>query len=425
MKHLAIVSPHFAPSNLVGAHRARLLSPHFEDFGWEPSIITVHEKYYEEPLEKSLCDLLPEDLRVRRAWAFPVKPFRLMGDIGIRGLAGMYSAIRKLHCEKKIDFLYITLPSNFASILGPWCKSALGIPYGIDYQDPWVHFWPGTEKKFSKPWVSLKLSEVLEPWVVRSASLITGVADSYYRDVFVRNPELKEKIPAVPVSFGWDDSDYRYLEKHPREPFIFSPCDGKFHLVYAGAMLPKAFPLLHALLGAILRLTKGKPELMKNFELHFIGTGKSPSDPEGYNIRPLIEKYCLEEWVQEYPQRIPYLDTLNHLSHASGVLILGSIEKHYTPSKVFQAVLSQNPVFAILREESAALRVLTETGNSVIAFGEKIPSEEALQNSLSEFIQKPRSRANQAGFECLADFSARRAAEVLCAAIDKSIAQRL
>ena len=40
MKRVALVSGHFAPSNLVGAHRARLWSRHLPEFGWEPIVVT-------------------------------------------------------------------------------------------------------------------------------------------------------------------------------------------------------------------------------------------------------------------------------------------------------------------------------------------------------------------------------------------------
>lgn len=74
-------------------------------------------------------------------------------------------------------------------------------------------------------------------------------------------------------------------------------------------------------------------------------------------------KYGLWETVVfEYPARIPYLDVLVHLNAADGIFILGSTEPHYTPSKVFQGVLSKKPILAVLHKDSTALKVINETG---------------------------------------------------------------
>ena len=41
------------------------------------------------------------------------------------------------------------------------------------------------------------------------------------------------------------------------------------------------------------------------------------------------------------------------------MLVLGSTEPHYTPSKVFQAMLSRRPVFAMLHRDSTAVEDVT------------------------------------------------------------------
>ena len=48
-----------------------------------------------------------------------------------------------------------------------------GIKYGIDYIDPWVHHFPGSEQLFSRHWFSTQLAKLLEPVAVKKAVLIT------------------------------------------------------------------------------------------------------------------------------------------------------------------------------------------------------------------------------------------------------------
>jgi hypothetical protein len=52
---------------------------------------------------------------------------------------------------------------------------------------------------------------------------------------------------------------------------------------------------------------------------------------------------------------------LVHLAGVDGVFILGSTEPHYTPSKTYQAVLSEKPIFALLHEASTAAEILEKT----------------------------------------------------------------
>jgi hypothetical protein len=49
------------------------------------------------------------------------------------------------------------------------------------------------------------------------------------------------------------------------------------------------------------------------------------------------------------------------LEAAKGVFILGSTEPHYTPSKTYQAVLSEKPILAILHAASTAASIIEKT----------------------------------------------------------------
>ncbi|HEV8081868.1 MAG TPA: hypothetical protein VGP55_01620, partial [Chitinophagaceae bacterium] len=131
----------------------------------------------------------------------------------------------------------------------------------------------------------------------------------------------------------------------------------------AGAMLPKAYKPLEAILKSI-DLNRYEFE---NVEFHFIGTGKSPDDVDGYNIKPLAEKYNLwQNIVFEYPKRIPYLDVLTHLNIADGIFILGSTEAHYTPSKLYQAVLSGKSILAVLHDKSSAVDIVNKSKGGMV-----------------------------------------------------------
>ena len=355
MKKILIIYPHFPPSNLAGVHRPRLFAQHLPSFGWEPIILTVHEKYYEETLDTNLKNLLPVSLRIEKVNAFGVTKPRVIGDIGLRAFFQLYIKAKHLILAEEIDFLLIPIPSFYCALLGRWLHHSTRIKYGVDYIDPWVHQFPGSNKLLSRHWLSTKIAQFLEPIAVKNASLITGVAEGYYKGVQERNPHLLNQAVFGAMPYGGEKQDHLMVHQLQLKPYLFLKKEGVVQLVYAGAMLPKAYSILEKIFESI----SSNPNIFKNIEFHFIGTGKLSNDAASYNIKPLAQQYSLwQKCVFEYPKRIPYLDVLVHLNIADGIFILGSTEPHYTPSKTYQAVLSGKPVFAVLHEKSSAVLII-------------------------------------------------------------------
>ncbi len=309
------------------------------------------------------------------------------------------------------------------ALLGPYLFKKTGIPYGIDYIDPWVHVFPGSDKIFSRHWFTTQLAKFLEPIAVKHASLITGVSEGYYKPVLERNPHLKTQALIAAMPYGGEELDHDFIRSKGKVGSSTPlPSAGKFNpstpstsltpstckFIYAGAMLPKAYKPLEEVFKALstfqppstsLNLPQppqpsaGKlnlpqplstslnhlqpPQPLQPLQLHFIGTLGT--------IKPLAEKYNL--WgsaVLEHPDRIPYLDVLSELDAADAVFIMGSTEPHYTPSKVYQAVLSGKPILAVLHEASTAVRVLRESRAGIVV---TMKGEEDLDTLADRFLE--------------------------------------
>jgi len=412
LKNILIISPHYPPSNLAAVHRSRLFAQHLPTLGWNPIILTVHENYYEEALDWKLNQLLPKDQRIEKVSAFKVTKPRLIGDIGLRGYFQLRRRALELIRSEKIDFVYIPIPSFYMALLGPYLFKKTGILYGIDYIDPWVHVFPGSDKIFSRHWFTTQLAKFLEPIAVKHASLITGVSEGYYKPVLDRNPHLKEQALTAAMPYGGEETDHDFIRNKGKEdsstslpsagkfnPSTPLPSAGKFNpstsstckFIYAGAMLPKAYKPLEEVFKALSTLqppstslnlsqppqpSAGKLNLPQP-AFHFIGTLGT--------IKPFAEKYKL--WgsaVLEHPDRIPYLDVLFQLDATDAVFILGSTEPHYTPSKVYQAVLSGKPILAVLHEASTAVRVLRESRAGIVV---TMKGEEDLDTLSARFLE--------------------------------------
>src|SRR5262249_5257976 len=230
---------------------------------------------------------------------------RIVGDIGVRALPWHLAALKRLRRQGKLNFLLITVPSFYSAVLGELLYRTAPLPFGIDYIDPWVHRWPPAEIKYSKAWASMKLGELLEPWAVKHAALITGVAESYYEGVLQRNPHLRGRCVTAGMPYDFSARDFDAAAVADKRPYLFNPSDGNIHVVYAGALLPKAGVVLDRFLeGLALLRQRGAPQAGR-VRVHFIGTGKSPMDANGYNVLPAA-------------RRAGGADLLTEPSHATG-----------------------------------------------------------------------------------------------------------
>lgn len=424
MKRVLLIAPHFPPSNLASVHRARLFAQHLPEFGWEPVVLAVHHDDYTEELDWNLAALVPDRVRVEwvRAGRGPVEVGgrRLVGDVVLRAFRPLLARAIEIIDAEEIDFVYILIPSFYGALLGRAIHERRGTPYGIDYIDPWVE--PNDYPLGSKMWVTQRLARVLEPVAVRDASLITGVAEGYYEAVLDRNPQLREAVTAA-MPYGGEAEDHRKVEEIGVEPWLFQR-DGRFRLLYAGALLPQAVEPLHRVFRAI----AARPDLFEGVEFFFVGTGSSPDDLEGHQVKPVAEQYGL--WgttVREHPARIPYLDVLAHLEAAQGVFILGSTEPHYTPSKAYQGVLSERPVLAVLHEASTACDVLRQTGaGRVLAFDGEAGLD-TIEDTFADVFADYRAfagsfRPADVDREAFDEYSARNVTRVLAEALDEAVA---
>lgn len=425
LQTILIISPHYPPSNLAAVHRTRLFAQHFPKFNWNPIVLTVYENFYEEKLDWDLHGLLPAGQRIEKVNAFKTTKPRFIGDIGLRAFFQLRKRAIELVRLEKVDFVYIPIPSFYTALIGPYLYKKAGVKYGIDYIDPWVHNFPGSDKIFSRHWFSTQLAKFLEPIAVKHASLITGVSEGYYKPVLERNPHLKTRAITAAMPYGGEEGDHQYIRQGSRDraqgtSILPIKTNDTFRFVYAGAMLPKAYKPLEEIFKA---LSEIKPHLsslnLPQLEFHFIGTLGT--------VKPLAEKYGLiNSTVFEHPDRIPYLDVLKNLEATDGVFILGSTEPHYTPSKVYQGVLSQKPILAVLHQESTAVKVLQEShaGQCVLMDGEKNLDTLGTRfiQQLIDYIQWAKafdpSAVNKESFE---QYSAKAVTKVLVDAIEKCL----
>jgi len=417
MKTLLIIYAHWHPSNLAGVHRPRLIGNYLMEFGWKPRVLTVEEGFYEETPDYDFCRTFSDDFEVTRVNAFKVTKPRIIGDIGLRAFFQLYRNALEIIRTEKIDFVWIPIPSFYQAVLGRLIYEKTKVPYGIDYIDPWIR--DISNRRSIRSVLSNWVASILEPYAVKKASLIFGVATSYYQGVLDRNFKDKQ-IEHVGMPYGFDPNDHKIKLENISYPWDKYP-DCK-PVVYAGAFLPKS-GLFIKLLFEVISDLRHKGKLDNSIKFFFIGTGSYSHK----SIESYAKEAGIEDIVIESRERKPYLHILNYLSSAWRVMIIGSTEKHYTASKVFQSLLSKKPVFAMFHKESSVCEIMHEANadKSTFRYDETMTDSEIkvnLAGLLSSYLK------NEVEWKVdlseLEKYSARNSAKLLSEKIEKILGSK-
>jgi glycosyltransferase involved in cell wall biosynthesis len=430
MRRVLMISPHFPPDTNAGTHRVRLLAPYLREFGWEPTVLSVDPAAYEGRLDPDLAGLVPDSVRVVRvpAWRPAVTRRIGFGDLGLRALTAIRRACDALLTREPHDALFITIYPTYPALLGPGLKRRYRVPFVLDYQDPWVSAWgrdvgPGANGQPDwKSRVTRALSECLEPRVVRAADALTAVSARTYEDVLGRVPDARPRACAA-IPLGFDEHDLAALARTPRVNGCFDDRDGRVHVCYVGTVLPKSGEVLEAVLRGLAAVRAESPASYARLRVHFIGTSNQRIDTAEPRVLRLARALGVDDVVTETPPRLDYLDALNVQARAQAVLLMGSSEPHYTPSKVFPALLSRRPIVAVYHRASSVVDILSTPGvhARTITFDERHPLSERIADIARAFEALASNGAEANGVaphEALASWSARTLAGRLAGVLD-------
>lgn len=416
VKTMLIIHPQWPPSNLVGTHRVRLIANELQDLGWAALVLTIDERDYEEPLASETLKLVSPNVEVIRVRARPVARVfgkRLVGDVSLRGWKALKRKASELMESREIAFTWFSLPPWYTSLMGYQLKKQFGTPFGIDYRDPWVYELAEHQKGLNRAQATLLSARILEPLALRGIGLISGVSEGYLQGVITRNKKAR-LAPKVTFQMGFSKRDH-FIDLPDFEP-SFDP--GKRTFVYAGAHWALGAPLFTIWLQALAKLHKSKP--LKGIEFLFIGTG----NPELKSIQTQAEELGIQGVVREIPERISYLEVQKSLRKCEGALVIGSVEPHYSSSKLFQCLITTPRVFGFFHEESEGRGVLREC-NADAFYVPYHPSKkiselhETLEKRISNFINPQATW--EANLKPLEQYSTQNNAKHFIAAVERVI----
>ncbi|RLB05737.1 MAG: hypothetical protein DRG83_01870 [Deltaproteobacteria bacterium] len=261
---LLFITRHFPPVSYTAGVRAKNVAKYLALRGWDVTVLTVEpDKTYDQFIDSAalLDELSRIGVRIIRAkhklrfllrgQSIVAKVLRALSCrlLEIDPFIGWYPYAAKAVKGNRYDLIMATAPPFFSFILAYYLGKRTGIPYVLDYRDPWTLRPHGRN---AKPWI-----RALERKVAARSSLISIVSESW---AYILKETLHMDGKIYTISNGYDPEDVEGIT-----PMKFT----KPSLVYAGIFYPpkrSITPIFRAMKEASKRLP-----VEKQPEFHYFG----------------------------------------------------------------------------------------------------------------------------------------------------------
>lgn len=356
-KKVLIISPRFPPISAPDHYRIRTALPFMEQNGWSPHILCVNPDQIDRTQDSLLSASFPRDIPVTTVDILPQSI--LLRGLALRCAWPIYKAGCKLLRSGDFDLVYFSSTVFTTFPLGRLWLSHYDVPYVLDFHDPWLNDYyrthdvvpPGGRLRYGFARLQARL---FEPWTLSKAAHVTVVSPAYVEMLTARYPFVK-KDQFTTIPFGAATQDYELLKTRQIKQEIFDPRDGLTHWVYVGRAAADMEDALRLLFSAIKTGKAKQPDKWRRLRLHFVGSSYANNSGP---VAALAHEYGLSELVSEHPDRIPFFQALQLTRDADGVLIIGSNDSGYNPSKTLPAIAADKPLCSILHSKSLATRLV-------------------------------------------------------------------
>lgn len=356
MNRVLVVSPHFPPASTADSQRVRTSLRHYSEHGWQPTVLAVESGIKRDDASLSFEDEIPHDIEVHRVASLPERVTRLagIGDIGLRAWPMLARAGGRILAAARYDLVFFSTTVFNTMPLGRIWKERHGVPFILDFQDPWWSEYyeqnPGVRKP-RKHFASSRLHRTLEGWTMAAADGIMSVSTAYVDLLRSRYARLAD-VPSAVIPFGASRAEIARISTAASQSAVPRDHDDIVNCVYVGRGGDDMAPALRRLFGAVRRGLDTDSTLFGRLRMRFIGTSYAPRGKAVKTVEPIAAEYGLAGIVLEQTERIPYVEAVASLAQADLLVVPGSNDPQYTASKFITCVLTRKPILAIFASES-------------------------------------------------------------------------
>lgn len=410
MRKVLIVSYHFPPDAAVGAIRPAKFAKYLPDYGWQPYVLTIRERFYDAIDRSRMSDVVLQERVFRtqvwpnpgavylklKKWLYyvmgkrqlfdekvstyrPPDPVQSQGMLAqlrrfLNSLLGMEEgtlgwvppAILKailLVKRYQMHCLYTSGPPHSAHLIGLAMKHLYGTRWVADFRDPW------TQCPQTLWYLRSKLSERLTVWmekqVVTHADKVVSVTERMSQSFRTLYPHL-DKAKFITILNGYDPEDFPDL--------VRSRSNSKFRVSYLGSFYSERTPVyfLKAVRESIEEGTLSHDDL----DIRFIGHCGYIA---GESVEAMVNCEGLSSVVR-IMARPPYSEALRQMADSDLLLLFAPAQPLQIPGKAFEYLASGAPIIAFT-SEGATADLIRETERGFVAEPDSVPQIKAALKS--------------------------------------------
>jgi glycosyltransferase involved in cell wall biosynthesis len=376
-KKMLIVAYHFPPDAAVGSLRPQKFVKYLPEFGWQPYVLTIKEKFIRQ------CDVSRLD-DVKHAHIFRTSFFRtplqflldakcrLMGrkrcddDEVLPDIQGeaqekkvtlsknilkilleygyfpdntifwaLTAVVKGTYVIKKfrIPFVYTTSPPHSVDIIGYLLSKLTGAKLILDHRDPWAMC-----KNIEADERVVKLHHYFEMLAFRQASCILTTTDKYSDALIELCPELKHKVHTIFNGYDQEDLSGQRVAISP-ESFV---------LTYVGNFYLDRSPV--ALIKAVAEIVRSNPEIGDRIRLQFVGSQRVI---QGLSLDRLIVEEGIAENVR-FIEKVTNKEAIGLMLNSNVLLLFAPNQYYQVPGKTFEYMACHRPILALTEDGATA-----------------------------------------------------------------------
>lgn len=400
MKKVLLITYHFPPDNAVGGLRMAKFARNLPSFGWEPSVLTVMDRYREGIDATRLQDVM--DLEIIRTIELPsarniylrLKAFFLSAvknkkiDITylndsyitklkadpIAGREGIFQRLKRyfipllmvLPDDKRnwvipaafravlevrrrgFDCVITSSPPHSTHLIGLIVKKLTNVKWVADFRDPWVD-----NLCAKSPLIRSALSDRTERWmekkVVENADRVITTTEAF-ADIFKKRYDGKPDGSILCIPNGIDTS--KFTNKKEVEKY------GEFTITYAGTIYEGRTP--EPVFKAVAELIKEDRIQGSDIRIKLVGNCRHIGSEETTEV---VRRHGLDGVVELSPF-IPHNEAISVMRRSHLLLLLAPNQPLAVPAKIYDYFGSGAKILA-LTEDGATSELIKATDTGV------------------------------------------------------------
>jgi hypothetical protein len=202
------------------------------------------------------------------------------------------------------------------------------------------------------------------------ASGLISVSDAYIEALRHRFPVLRG-VPAEIAPFGHADGDFEAARRAGQAWRPWAPGGAGLACVSAGRIAPPMLSSLETFVSLLAHARTCAAAPLADMRAALMGTGYKLSGNPMVSAEAAA-RFAVGDRIAEQPDRAPLLDALKTLLEADVLLVLGSEDAAYRPSKLYQYLALRKPMLCIAPALSGLAQIVQ--GLDSVVF---IPTETA------------------------------------------------